>query len=99
MRAASFVSNSTTYADFVFKPGYRLTPLADVEAAIRRDGHLPDIPSETEAKAHGIDLSAQQAKLLQKVEEMTLHLIEHEKALARLEAENAELRARLDFSQ
>ena len=99
VRAASFVSNSTTYADFVFKPGYRLTPLADVEAAIRRDGHLPDIPSETEAKAHGIDLSAQQAKLLQKVEEMTLHLIEHEKALARLEAENAELRARLDFSQ
>ena len=76
VRAASFVSDVTTYPDFVFQPGYKLAPLADVEAAIRRDGHLPDIPSETEVKAHGIDLAAQQVKLLQKVEELTLYVIE-----------------------
>jgi hypothetical protein len=96
IRATSFISNTTSYADFVFKPGYQLRSLADVEAAIKRDGHLPDIPSEAEARAHGIDLAAQQVKLLQKLEEVTLHLIEHEKALARLGAENDELRARLN---
>jgi hypothetical protein len=76
VRATSFISNTTSYPDFVFKPGYQLRSLADVEAAIRRDGHLPDIPSEAEAKAHGIDLAAQQVKLLQKVEELTLYVIE-----------------------
>jgi hypothetical protein len=95
VRATSFISNSTTYADFVFKPDYKLRPLADVEAAIRRDGHLPDIPSEAEAKAHGIDLAAQQVKLLQKVEELTLYVIEHQKELAQLRAENAALKEKI----
>jgi hypothetical protein len=96
VRATSFISNSTTYADFVFKPDYKLRSLADVAAAIQRDGHLPDIPGEAEVKAHGVDLARQQAKLLQKVEELTLYAIEHEKGMARLQQENAELRRRLD---
>lgn len=81
VRATSFVSNSTTYADFVFKPDYKLRPLADVAAAIQRDGHLPDIPSEAEVKAQGVDLARQQAKLLQKVEELTLYAIEQNKRI------------------
>jgi hypothetical protein len=95
VRATSFISNTTTYADFVFKPGYQLRSLAEVEAAIARDGHLPDIPSETEVKAHGVDLASQQAKLLQKVEELTLYVIEHQKELARLREENAALREKV----
>jgi hypothetical protein len=82
VRASSFISDTTTYADFVFKPDYRLAPLSEVEAAIKENGHLPGIPSEAEARAHGVDLAAMQVKLLQKVEELTLHLIAHEKSLA-----------------
>jgi hypothetical protein len=85
VRATSFISNSTTYADFVFDPGYRLAPLSEVEAHIKQLGHLPGIPSEAEAKEHGIDLAAMQVKLLQKIEELTLHVI-------RLDHENADLR-------
>jgi hypothetical protein len=95
VRATSFISNSTTYADFVFKPGYKLASLTEVEAAIQRDGHLPGIPSEVEAREHGIDLAAMQVKLLQKVEELTLHLIAHEKQLDQLQQENAGLRREL----
>jgi len=99
VRAAAFVAPSQTYADFVFKPGYKLEPLSDVEASIQKDGHLPGIPSEAEAKAHGIDLASMQVKLLQKIEELTLHVISQEKRLDeqngridQLEKENAELR-------
>jgi hypothetical protein len=95
VRGTSFISDTTTYADFVFKPGYKLASLSEVEAAIQKNGHLPDIPSEAEAKAHGIDLAAMQVKLLQKVEELTLHLIAHEKELRRLSEENAALHRKL----
>jgi hypothetical protein len=106
VHASSFVSSTQTYADFVFKPGYKLEPLSDVEASIQKDGHLPGIPSEAEAKANGIDLASMQVKLLQKIEELTLHQIEQQKLLEnqnkrldeqsqrieQLEQENTELR-------
>jgi hypothetical protein len=102
VHATSFVSSTQTYADFVFKPGYKLAPLSDVEASIQKDGHLPGIPSEAEAKAHGIDLASMQVKLLQKIEELTLHQIDQEKRLneqandiKQLREENAELREEL----
>lgn len=102
VRATSFVANSNTYADFVFKPDYKLRALSEVEAAIKANGHLPDIPSEAEAKARGIDLAQMQVKLLQKVEELTLYLVEHEKdlqvqrqTLQQVQMENAALRSRL----
>lgn len=101
VRATSFISNTTTYADFVFDPQYRLAPLSEVEAHIREKRHLPGIPSEAEARAQGIDLAAMQVKLLQKVEELTLHQIAQEKQLreqtvrlAALERENAQLKSR-----
>jgi hypothetical protein len=107
VHASAFVAPSQTYADFVFKSGYKLVPLTDVETAIKKDGHLPGIPSEAEAKAHGIDLASMQVKLLQKIEELTLHQIEQQKLLesqterldeqskriGQLEKENTELRA------
>jgi hypothetical protein len=103
VHASSFVASSgNNYADFVFKPGYKLEPLSDVETAIKKDGHLPGIPSEAEAKAHGIDLASMQVKLLQKIEELTLHQIDEEKhqveqdkRIEQLEKENAELRKKV----
>jgi hypothetical protein len=97
VRATSFIANANTYADFVFKPDYKLRSLSEVEASIKAHGHLPDIPSEAEAKARGIDLAAMQVKLLQKVEELTLYLVEHDKELKLLRAENAALR--LQYSE
>ena len=95
VRATSFIANSNTYADFVFKPDYKLRSLSEVESSIKTQGHLPDIPSEAEAKARGIDLAQMQVKLLQKVEELTLYLVAHDKELKQLRAENAEMRREL----
>jgi hypothetical protein len=96
VHAASFIAASgNTYADFVFKPGYKLPALSDVEASIAKAGHLPGIPSESDAKAHGVDLGAMQTKLLQKVEELTLYLVAQDRELKQLQDENEALRKRV----
>jgi hypothetical protein len=91
IKATSFKAPVNVYADFVFKPDYLLAPLSEVEAHIRTHGHLPGIPSEVEARTEGIDLAVMQVKLLQKIEEITLHQIAQEKRMATLEKENARL--------
>lgn len=53
--------------------------LSKVEAHIKSFGHLPGIPSAKEVKSEGLDLGVMNAKLLQKIEELTLHVIELEK--------------------
>ncbi len=78
----------TNWSDFVFDPGYRLTPLAEVERRIRAERHLPGIPSAQEVAQGGVSLGEMQARLLQKVEELTLYTIQ-------LQKENETLRARV----
>lgn len=95
IRAVSFISNSTTYADFVFRSDYVLPSLSDVEDHIKENGHLPGIPSEAEVREQGIDLAAMQVKLLQKIEELTLHAIEQDKRLNAQEREILVLRTQL----
>lgn len=77
----------TGWADFVFKDDYVLRPLAEVEQHIRQKGHLPDIPSEAEVLENGIELGAMDAKLLQKIEELTLYAIEQQKAIEKQQAQ------------
>ena len=81
------VTNSG-WADFVFDDDYTLMPLSQVEQHIKTHKHLPDIPSEQEVLEKGISLGEMQARLLQKIEELTLHLIE-------LEKENNQLKSRI----
>ncbi|MGA2501667.1 MAG: hypothetical protein ABSH20_28335 [Tepidisphaeraceae bacterium] len=76
---------TSTGADYVFEPGYRLRPLSEVNAYIQANHHLPDIPSAEEVKQTGMGVGEMEAKLLAKVEELTLHLIRQDK-------ENHELR-------
>ena len=68
------------WADYVFKKDYALRSLDDVEKFIDDNGHLPDIPNETEVKNNGgIEIGEMQIKLLQKVEELTLYMIQLKK--------------------
>lgn len=71
----------TTWADFVFEKNYILPTLEDVEKHIKQNGHLKDIPSAKEVEANGIELGEMNKKLLQKVEELTLYIIEINKEL------------------
>ncbi|MDR6571320.1 tail fiber protein [Chitinophaga ginsengisegetis] len=68
-----------TWADFVFHPNYQLPPLQEVESFIKKNGHLPEIPSEMEVKQDGLDIGEMNKKLLQKIEELTLYIIELKK--------------------
>ena len=71
----------TGWSDYVFDPAYRLQPLSEVESRIKAEGHLPGIPSAKEVNAAGISVGDMQARLLAKVEELTLHLIQQEKQM------------------
>lgn len=75
------------WADFVFDSDFKLRPLAEVESHIKTYRRLPDIPSETEVKENGIGLSEMNTKLLQKVEELTLYVIQQQKELMQMKKE------------
>jgi hypothetical protein len=84
IRAKEVVVETTGWADYVLKPGYDLTPLADVEKHIEEHGHLPGIPSADQVAERGVNVGDMQAKLLAKIEELTLHQIRQEKEIVRL---------------
>jgi len=67
------------WADFVFNPDYNLKSLSEVEAFIQENKHLPEIPSEKEVIENGINIGEMQSMLLQKIEELTLYMIEQDK--------------------
>ncbi len=70
-----------TWSDFVFKKDYNLPTLQEVEKHIAQNGHLKDIPSATEVENNGIFLGEMDAKLLQKIEELTLYTIQQQKEI------------------
>jgi hypothetical protein len=67
------------WADFVFADDYKLPDLESVEQHIKQFKHLPDVPSEQEVLRKGVDLGKMQSILLQKIEELTLYVIELKK--------------------
>ncbi|EOA59877.1 hypothetical protein NE451_14870 [Bacteroides nordii] len=77
LRAAEIkVESIDKFADFVFEKDYQLPSLKETSEFIKANGHLPGIPSAIEVKENGMDLVEMQVKLLQKIEELTLHVIE-----------------------
>jgi hypothetical protein len=103
IKAKKLIASSQGWADFVFNPDYYLRPLPEVENYVKDNKHLPDMPSETEVKANGISVADMDAKLLQKIEELTLYVIkinqENQKSKADIEElkkTNESLEARLE---
>ncbi|MDR7130065.1 hypothetical protein J2X69_002412 [Algoriphagus sp. 4150] len=82
---AKEVKVETGWSDFVFKSNYVLPTLAEVEEYIKEKGHLKDIPSAEEVAENGIFLGEMDSKLLQKIEELTLYIIEQNKRIENLE--------------
>lgn len=84
-----------TVPDYVFDPTYELMPLSDLEAFVREERHLPNVPNAEEIKREGLKLTHFPIQLLEKVEELALYAIEQHKQIEGLAAENSELKARL----
>ena len=94
----SFIDDGTTLnvPDYVFEPGYELLPIDRLRTFLSENGHLPNVPSRDEIKSKGLNLSAFQMRLLEKVEELTLYTVSQHDQLEALKSENQQLRARLD---
>lgn len=81
--------------DYVFNEDYYLNTLEEVEDYISQEGHLPNIPSAKEMKENGINLKEMNLKLLEKIEELTLYMLDQSKALQKEKSNTAELEKRL----
>jgi hypothetical protein len=86
---------SNCFPDYVFAKDYKLTSLDELEKFITINQHLPEIPTAKEVEANGINLAEMDVKLLQKIEELTLYMIEMKKGNEILAKENQELKKRV----
>ena len=86
------VEAAPNWSDFVFYEDYDLPTLTEVENHIKEKGHLKDIPSAEEVAKDGFYLGAMDAKLLQKIEELTLYTIGQQKEIEQLKKENIEIK-------
>lgn len=100
IKAKEVIVETTGWSDYVFADNYALAPLSQVEAHIKANKHLPGIPSAAQVAEQGVSVGDMQARLLAKIEELTLHQIAQEKRLSaqdarisNIEAENTRLKA------
>jgi len=80
------------WSDFVFANDYKLLPLSEVAQYIKQNYRLPDIPSATEVEKNGIELGSMQAKLLQKIEELTLYILQQETRMEEMQEQINQLK-------
>lgn len=79
------LKTSANWADYVFANNYKLKPLEEVEQFVKTNKHLPNIPSADElVKDGGIDMTEMFAKQMEKIEELTLYIIDQNKEIKAL---------------
>ena len=83
------VDMNAGWPDYVFEKDYKLQPLEDVEIYVNNNKHLPGVPSAGQIRAEGLDVGNISRVMLEKIEELTLHLIQ-------LKKENDQLRKRVE---
>ena len=86
----------TGWADYVFGDDYRLRSLGEVDRFIQQHGHLPDVPSEQEVLENGLSVGEAAQFQQAKIEEIYLHLINMDKQIKALQAENKALQQQID---
>ena len=84
------VEGAESWPDYVFKPSYKRMSLEEVEKFISINGHLPNVASASEMAVTGNNLNKTDIKLLEKVEELTLYLLDMKKAN---DAQSAEIQS------
>ena len=82
-----FVDAQTAWPDYVFEEDYKLPDLKEVASFVEKNKHLPDVPSAKEVEENGINVGEMNKILLEKVEQLTLYLIEQEQRIETLEQE------------
>jgi hypothetical protein len=88
--------STANWADYVFEKNYDLMPLKNVEEYINEHKHLPGIDSAEELSKNGLDLAEMQAKHMAKIEELTLYIIEQNKAIEKSNKDILELKRQVN---
>ncbi|MEM6829561.1 MAG: cell surface protein, partial [Bacteroidota bacterium] len=84
IRASNVNVKLGSFPDYVFADNYDLMPLEELEAYIDANKHLPEMPTEAEVLENGADLGQLNTLLVEKIEELTLHLISLKKEIEQL---------------
>jgi len=96
IRAHEIKVETANWPDYVFRDDYQLPSLQTTEQHILAKGHLPGIPSASQVTKDGIELGEMNKKLLQKIEELTLYLIDQSKSITELKSQNKDLFAEIE---
>ena len=87
IRATKINVDAVWWSDFVFEDNYKLRTISEVESFINVHHHLPDMPNEKDVVKEGIDVANMQALQQQKIEELTLYIIQLQKQVDALKVE------------
>ncbi len=85
IKAKEIVVSMNNWADYVFEDDYKLLPLNDVKSFIEANKHLPGIPSAKNIESSNLPIGEMQRLQMEKIEELTLHLIEKDEEIGELE--------------
>jgi hypothetical protein len=80
------------WPDYVFKPGYKLMPVRELGAFVDQNGHLPNIPPAAEIGKSGLEMGEMQRKMMEKIEELSLYIIQQQKEIDELKEQLKENR-------
>jgi hypothetical protein len=83
------------WADYVFESDYNLMSLEEIESFTKKNKHLPNVPSADEMAESGLDVAQTSKMFMEKIEELTLYMIELNKEVKLLKAENEVLKAKI----
>ena len=75
-----------TWPDYVFEEGYDLPTLEEIQKHIQEKGHLPNMPSAQEVKNNGMGLGEMDRLLLEKIEQLTLYILQLEQEIQELKS-------------
>lgn len=89
--------STSNWADYVFADDYKLMPLKNVEEFISKNKHLPGVKSADELATNGLDIAEMQAKHMEKIEELTLYIIDQNKAIEKSNKDIEELKKQIQL--
>ena len=81
IRAHEIKVETSNWPDYVFEDGYKLFSLKEISQFVKKNKHLPGVPRAIEIEENGLALGEMNKIMMQKLEELTLHLIEKEKKI------------------
>ncbi|MCW8898778.1 MAG: hypothetical protein OQJ96_08950 [Flavobacteriales bacterium] len=83
--ATKVIVQETPFPDYVFESTYKLMPLNELEKYIKENKHLPNMPTAKEVEKNGADIGEINRLLVEKIEELTLYILEQDKRIKKLE--------------